>query len=183
MKLTHESYTIEIVQDEDATSPREWDNLGEILYTSTRYKLGDRHVSSEEIQEIMDDDNEIWLPVFVYIHGGTWLATEPFSCPWDSGMCGIIHVSKKDVHKMFGTTGTQDAFADARADLQGEIETYNQWLTGDVYGYTITNEAGEFLDSCWGFFGLDYCKEEALSEARHIYEHAYHQGELDLQPA
>ena len=183
MKLTYESYAIEIVQDEDASSPRDWDNLGEILYTSTRYELGDRRVSSEEIQEIMDDDNEIWLPVYAYIHSGIWLATTPFSCPWDSGMCGIIHVSKKDVYKEYGTTGTRDAFGDARARLRSEIETLNQWFTGDVYGYTITDEAGEFLDSCWGFFGLDYCKEEALSVARHIYEHAYHQAPLDLQPA
>ena len=47
--------------------------------------------------------------------------------------------------------------------MKGEVETYNQYLTGDVYGYTLyatdddtdDDPDWEEIDSCWGFFGDD----------------------------
>lgn len=44
--------------------------------------------------------------------------------------------------------------------LRGEVETYNQYLRGDVYGYT----AGD--DSCRGFFGSDHKESGLLEQAR-----------------
>lgn len=49
--------------------------------------------------------------------------------------------------------------------LKSEVETYDQYLTGDVYGYVIEDKEGEELDSCWGFYGEEYCLEEAKSIA------------------
>jgi hypothetical protein len=40
------------------------------------------------------------------------------------------------------------------------VETYSQFLSGEVYGYTIDGPSGEY-DSCWGFYDLDNCREEA----------------------
>lgn len=42
---------------------------------------------------------------------------------------------------------------------QGEVETYDQFLRGEVYGYKIDNNG----DSCWGFYGQEECLEEAKS--------------------
>jgi hypothetical protein len=47
--------------------------------------------------------------------------------------------------------------------LEGEVETYDQYLRGDVYGYVIETKAGVDRDSLWGMFGYDYCLEEAKS--------------------
>ena len=38
--------------------------------------------------------------------------------------------------------------------LEGEIETFDQYIRGDVYGF-IVEEDGEEIDSCWGFYGED----------------------------
>ena len=40
----------------------------------------------------------------------------------------------------------------------------DEWLRGDVYGYTIETPDGDIVDSCWGFFGYDSC----LSDARDV---------------
>ncbi len=47
--------------------------------------------------------------------------------------------------------------------LNREVEVYDQYLCGDVYGYTIYEhdkdeepEGGEHIDSCGGFYGSDY---------------------------
>lgn len=37
----YKGYTIKIYHDEDAESPRDWDNLGEMVCFHRRYNLGD----------------------------------------------------------------------------------------------------------------------------------------------
>jgi hypothetical protein len=51
----------------------------------------------------------------------------------------------------------------ARKCAEGLVETWNQYLWGDVWGYVITDSDGEEVESgsCWGFYGLDACIEEA----------------------
>lgn len=41
--------------------------------------------------------------------------------------------------------------------LIGEVAEYDQYLTGDVWGYVVGD------DSCWGFYGREYCEQEAKS--------------------
>lgn len=183
--ITYEDYTIEIEQDEYADSPREWDNLGEILYTSTHYELGDRCTDADEIESIMADANEIWLPVYAYIHSGTWLSTSnrryPFTDPWDSGMCGIIHVSKDTVRKEYSKQRiSRKLYAQVESLLRSEIDTLNQYFQGDVYCYSIRDENGDVIDSCCGFYGYDYCVEQARESARYHYERTYHQAALEI---
>lgn len=49
--------------------------------------------------------------------------------------------------------------------LEGEIECYDQYLTGQCYGYVVTPESGD-EDSCWGSLGdIDYVKSEAYDVA------------------
>ena len=51
-------------------------------------------------------------------------------------------------------------------------EAYTQWVNGDVYGYEVVRvtscpccgaEKTEDVESCWGCYGLDYCRGEAES--------------------
>lgn len=51
--------------------------------------------------------------------------------------------------------------------LKGEVNTYNQWVNGEVYGYVITKD-GEEVDSCWGYYGYDHCEDEAKYSVDHI---------------
>jgi ferredoxin len=38
-----------------------------------------------------------------------------------------------------------------------EVDPYNQYLSGDVYGFNVTDkQSGEELNSCYGFFGTDH---------------------------
>lgn len=46
--------------------------------------------------------------------------------------------------------------------LRGELTEYNAWADGDCYGYAIEDVNGDEVSSCWGFIGLEWCKEAAL---------------------
>ena len=42
---------------------------------------------------------------------------------------------------------------------------YDQYLTGQVYGYVVEDQERNRLDSCWGFYGIEDVKAEAKQAA------------------
>lgn len=166
---------IRIEQDTDAESPGTWDNVGEIAYCSSRETLGTENVSRDRLDEIsrgIRDGSLIGLPVYAYVHSGATIrAGKPFTCQWDSGQSGFVYTTKAKAIREFGKKIATHAVIERTLErLKGEVETFDQWLTGDVYGYVVERRVmggWDQVDSCWGFFGLDYCIEEAKSVAAH----------------
>lgn len=130
------------------------------------YDYMDKHDMSQ--QEMMDhllnkfSEQYIWLPTYAYIHGGVTMSTGAFSCAWDSSQVGIIFVSKEVVRSEYGWKRITEARADKiREYLNGEVETFNEYCTGQVFGFVID----DYEHSCWGFYGgSEYCLDEAKSE-------------------
>lgn len=186
-KYEHAGQTIRIMADDcDRESPRDWDNLGTILYSSSHYTLGDVQVSDweGEFYDLYDREPQSWqdwamfvmehrgathvLPVYAYIHGGCTISVgegmdsgNPFSCPWDSGLAGIIF-DTAERREVCGTPA--DRIVDC---LKGEVKTFDQWMTGEVYGYIVETEDDDHADSCWGFYDIDDAKSEAESAAEY----------------
>lgn len=153
--------TVTIVQDTDAEAPF---SHGVTIYyrLASRYTLGERRVSDTTLFNLekasKDKDGDIYgFPVYALVHGVATLSLEPFSCPWDSGRSGIVTVDKDQV----------DSEETAREVAKNHVEAFSHYIGGDIYGFEITDEDGEMLDSCWGFYGFDYCKKEALASAAH----------------
>jgi hypothetical protein len=180
----YKGWTIRISHDEDAQNPRiECDNLGTLLcWHSRRRNLGDvytdRNGDMEKLHEVTGEDF-IWLPVYAYEHGGITLNTTGFSCPWDSGQVGVVYVHKNDAMREFSDDGVfgPDQIEKVKNLMRSEIETYDQWLQGFVYGYEVIkfescggcgHKDMAVVDSCWGLYGLDYCKQEAQSYIDHL---------------
>jgi hypothetical protein len=98
------------------------------------------------VDEWIGNNCEI-LPVYMYDHSGITVSAGPFSCPWDSGQVGFIYVTRETCEN------DGENFDDAERILKDEIETLNQYLTGDVWHYCISEFAGsdkeleEILDS------------------------------------
>jgi len=171
-------YTLRILTYNDPPSPAEWDNLGQIAYCSSHYTLGTEAVSQDRLREIADgikDGSLIGLPVYAYIHGAATISTRPFSCSWDSGQSGFVYCTKEQARKELGSAWGDDYEANALRILRGEVETFDQYLRGDVYGYTITDKDGDEVYSCWGFYGRECADEEGMYALNY---HATAQGEL-----
>ena len=47
---SNSKYTLKIIHDEDAQSPREWDNLGKMMCWHKRYSIGDKHNFDDQQQ-------------------------------------------------------------------------------------------------------------------------------------
>jgi hypothetical protein len=164
--------TYEIIQDQDAQNPRtEWDNLGTMVCFHRQYILGDRYhnYDTNDYSNWDELENAICkrenvaaiLPLYLYDHGGITMNTTGFSCRWDSGQVGFIFISKAKALKEFGgKIVTKKLRERMEKYLKSEVETYDQYLRGDVYGIKIF-EDGEEVDSVWGFYGYDYAEQEA----------------------
>lgn len=130
-------------------------------------------VEIERDETITDvfEEHFISLPLFLYDHSGISMSCGPFSCPWDSGQVGFIYITRekarhecnsgdKSFPQIRNTPMGDREFASldelAKYYLQSEVEVYDQYLQGDVYGFVLLDEHGEEEESCWGFFGHNW---------------------------
>ena len=108
-----------------------------------------------------------WMPLTVYEHGGITMSCGPrvgqFADRWDSSAVGWIVVSKETIE---AETGPKDEDWRQRAArfMKAEVETYDRYLTGDTYGFTLyraevpaegEDPAWEEVESCWGLYGSE----------------------------
>lgn len=167
--------SIRIEQDQDAESPADWgSNLGEITYNGRgRHCLGTEGVSNDRFEEISRqvlDGELIGIPVWAYVHSGSTIKAawdNPFGCPWDSGRSGWAYCTKEKAIAEFGKKVMTRAVREKTIRcLIGGVETFNQYLSGDVYGWIVEVD-GEQVESCWGCYGFKYAESEARAAAAH----------------
>lgn len=159
-----------------------WLGRGKGSGTYTEIHEGARIKLQERIKEEFDKQF-INLPVYLMDHSGLSVSTGGFSCPWDSGQLGLIYVSKEKVRQEYGIKHVSKAWEDKiRGYLDQEVQVYDQYLTGDVWGYRIFEvpegvdpeeeiEALEEVDSLWGIYGEEYAEQEAKESVASFEEH------------
>lgn len=152
-------------------------------------------MSNDELLEVLAD-KAIILPLYLYDHSGITMRTNPFSCKWDSGQVGFIYCTHETVKEEYGNINEEN-IEKATNYLIGEVSTYDDYLTGNVYGFklfkideTALNEyleeshaefddldidelenLSEDEDSCWGFYGDDVENNGIADEIGKDYEY------------
>ena len=154
--ITKGNERLEIYVDPCPDSPRNWDNLGTMYFFHRHYTADKHNLSVEEGKALEANPDYISVPIYMYDHSGQTIRTTPFSCPWDSGKIGFIAVSKEKVRKEYKwKVVTKKRKAQIEKYLEGEVETYDTYLQGEIYGFKLFEDEVE-TDSCWGFFGSDH---------------------------
>lgn len=171
--------TLKIFQDMSAESPREWSSICEMHCFHNSYNLGDNTDIDKDNYESFDEmvranttKSDIILNLYLYDHGGISMSYHRFGCKWDSGQVGFAVVPIKKIIEEYGDDSPESR-EKALSCMKSEIETYNMYLTGAVYGYTITEEETcslghvheNEIDSCWGFYGYDHDKSGLFDQA------------------
>jgi hypothetical protein len=154
--IEYRHHKIIVMYDQDHGNPREnFDYLGTMICFHKRYSLGDKHeLTIDQAKAFMRSNGIIQLPLYLYDHSGLAMRTYPFDCPWDSGQVGFVYVALDKVRLEFGWKRiTRKRRTQIIRQLASEVEEYNYHLTGQVFGYEIETDTGDFVDSCWGFYG------------------------------
>jgi hypothetical protein len=183
---------IRILRDSDPQNPRtEFDNVTVMVCEHRRYKLGDKQASDEissyairgwgDVEKALREKYApiAIKPLYMYDHSGITISTTPFSCPWDSGQVGFVLVPGSQRKEQWPETlnpqpAEEVILAWAERAIDGDVKVYDQYLTGDVYGFVVDEAVedptrpGEQMidenenpvfdkgDSCWGFYGDDW---------------------------
>lgn len=187
--IEREGFVGEIHYDEDAQAPYDWcDMLGTLVTWHRRFcpqMDGEKQFGTP--QDFLDQAKEggwVWVNVGLIDHSGQsfYLIAEetrkrkqrqgddahPMDPGgWDSGQVGFMYCTKERFVEVVDTK-THRWRVRAKAVLESELETWDQYVSGQVYGYTVKSPDGEVIDSCWGFYGDESVKAdmvEALDSA------------------
>jgi len=185
-----------VVRDDDPLNPRTcFGNVGHMACWHRKYDLGDKDHGIDlnpgnygEEYEFMEAVGKeypeivVLIPLYLYDHGGITISTGTSafrtidSMGWDWGWIGFIYATKDDIRENFPIVDSRDpnkAIDDARKNLLDEVKTYNDYLTGRVYGYQratlefepdlsrsklieVFNEyatSTDTFDACYGYYG------------------------------
>jgi hypothetical protein len=145
-----------------------------IFSYTTKESIRESDEYEQEQMELAFDKYYISLPLYLYDHSGITMNTTGFSCRWDSGQVGFIYVSRSNVREEYGWNRiTKAREQQILKYLEGEVETYDQFIRGDVYGFIAEerpeavfddegtkvhfdeDELWEETDICCGFYGTD----------------------------
>lgn len=163
--------TCKLFVDDDPSSPADWDQLA-----SFRYFESDADVFGAAGER--DDDGFVRgsavyvralsifggaaavLPLRVSDYGSSGVRVSVA----DADDCNAVAVTThKRVSELCGDDPSYHEPAWILSALEGELGEWRKLFEGDVYGYVVEDSRGELLDSCWGFYGLEYAVEEGKS--------------------
>ena len=158
----YKNYTIKIVVDDMPLNPvEEFDSFGKMVCFHRRYSLGHKHnLRGSDFDSLGDVKNYlikeekayIILPLYLYDHSGITISTTPFNCAFDSGQIGFIYATKEQILKEYGVKRiTPKVKQKVEKLLITEVDTYDKYLTGEVYGFQIL-KGEDIEDSCYGFY-------------------------------
>jgi len=187
--ITNGDKRAEIFFEDFVENPRTFydGHFGIMICSHDKYNLGDEQLNRGDFDSwnaveeylVKERDANIILPLYLYDHSGITMRTCSFNDRWDSGQVGFIYTTLEKCIKEFG-----DGFSIIKIEeiLRAEIDEYDMYLTGDVYWYRIfekeehimkcphcdkiinTEELEIEIDSCGGFYGLDYIREVVKEE-------------------
>lgn len=180
----HAGVPVRIVYDEDADRMTDTDyQASEILYS------GEYDFKTKSVPKLgawyRDDPSSAVMCRWLTLFGGYALAI-PFNLadygsgglraslttPDDDPANGYLVLSREAYEKEFGQYGmplSGDAEHTAEKTCRAEFATFAAYVEGDVYGFIVAEDT-EDEDSCWGFYGFDYCKEAADEAAEYVAE-------------
>jgi len=197
-QLDKENHFLIVTDSDDHDSPNDWGNEDIFLVYDHRQFCVEREgfepndiyqylkdcTDPEEFDLRNDKYDKYWIfPVYAYIHSGVSLSLSHQGDRFDVSSTGFILVEKENYIE--GQKPTIVTEPEALKYAEGLIKTWNQYLSGEVYAFTVIEKkycehCGHIEevehDSCCGFYGdLD---EELLKEM----ESSFEWGLLNYEP-
>lgn len=196
-------YRLIVERDDYPEDPRTWTCVTTIWTWHRDYKIGDTHkfktpfeglcqlcenynIKYDEYEDtisslykkLQEYSDIIIMPINAYEHSNITISTSnayPYNNRWDGGQIGFVFIDKETIFKELRNI-TEDNWRQRAIEcITNEVKDLDQWLQGDIYGYTLKKkihqhdiircphcneiidekEYDEWIeeDSCWDFYG------------------------------
>lgn len=165
--INYKGFKIIIDNDSECSeNPGDWGNEESFLvYDHRDFYVKREGFDPNDIFETMQTGKKLfegyfYFPVYAYIHSGVSLSlgkmSYPFTDRWDVSFKGFALVKKQK-----GSYTMEKAYKIA----EGEIDMWNDYLSGNVWNFRTEDKNEEMIDSCCGFYG-DSEKSGLMDEAK-----------------
>jgi predicted RNA-binding Zn-ribbon protein involved in translation (DUF1610 family) len=165
---TYKHLQYRIMLDDCPENPRHWDNVSIMAFFHGRYNLGDKtDLRTEDFSDwqemrdyLVEEEGALHIqPVYMYDHSGLSFNIGGSQywphARWDSGCIGFIYTTRAQLDKM----GTEDEPELIYKIFKGELEEYQAYKNGNVYGFELSTLDDEEIDSSWGYYDYDYLEK------------------------
>lgn len=118
----------------------------------------------------------VWQPISIYDHSGLsiWLGGTAghVDARWDCSTVGFAYVEECTAEKNRIPDDKYKTWQEwANHIMEAEMKVYDNYVSGECYGWTAYDEDENYVDSCGGYLGCDNI-EEMFKDAR---------GEIDAE--
>jgi hypothetical protein len=158
----NERVRYEIIQDQEVDNPLDNEEAVSFFWYDSRRAYNNkaskhRFISIEDTQQYLHGD--YFTPfngVFVYIN-------------YDSHSGISIVADEEQANGYAFIDDCKESTEDAIKWIESVIHEFNMYVLGEVYGYNIYVD-DEDVDSCWGYYGWEYCEEAAKEQMNYYLE-------------
>lgn len=106
------------------------------------------------------------LPVYCYQHGNITFRCSSFSDPWDSGQVGYAYMTTEQISELGWPKGKRGRKAAAEEHIRRMVGLMAAYANGDIYGFSIFDKDGEFVDGCGGYYDSHYGEDTWISDMK-----------------
>jgi len=192
--LEHRGWIINYMNCDNPDNPRDnYDHLWTMIYNHRNIDVWDERMKCYWVS-FADDfamhlkekwllvKEVVYLPVYMYQHSWVTIATQPFSCPWDSGQVWYIYVSKKKLREEYWVASIKSTQRlKAIQHLREEVKEFDAYLRWDVRMACIKESEDEDNEWMCDYFDKDDCIDDAKSEIDSIIEHRNKQAQVNKE--
>ena len=118
---------------------------------------------SEMLNLVAKTGKVIWRTISIYNHSGCDIFYGT-AHGWDCGVLGFAYVEQSKAEKEKCAYETWQDYANARLDI--EMQIYSEYVSGNCFGYEVTDENGNSTEfGCGGFIGTEEI-DRMITEAK-----------------
>jgi len=140
--------------------------LGEEAVETALTNNSNRPGLLSDLEEAAKKQEIVLRPLTCYEHSGITYFIGTEDDEWDSNSLGFVYAYIKQARELLGIPADEtdkEVTKEIEDCFQAEIQLYNLYINGEVYGFNLDDKDGNDLDSCSGFYGVDL--EHDLNEA------------------
>tara|TARA_Y100000034_G_scaffold33928_1_gene41491 strand:+ start:12596 stop:13153 length:558 start_codon:yes stop_codon:yes gene_type:complete len=172
MNKSEKEYSMRIVKDPNPTDL--WgDSIFSFISTHARYSSVNADLEAKGFSSLKDLENYlsgkgyIFQKVYCHDHSSISLKAaekNPFSSPFDSFPFGYVIISKSKARKEYNIERiSKGEEKNIKNDMISFVNDLNSFYNGEVFGFEISEESGEVVESCYGFYNYKDCEKEGYS--------------------
>ena len=149
------------------------DDEGKKYEYTIRHSWAEDFSTMEKLELAAASGKFVWKPISIYDHSGLsiWLGgtSGHVDAKWDCSTIGFAYVEECTAEENRIPDDKYKTWQEwANHIMEAEMKVYDNYVSGECYGWTAYDEDENYVDSCGGYLGRDNIEEMFKDAQREI---------------